>query len=319
MFFEENFPDAEDDDDLERTKKAYSDLDEIYVVTGSIPERRDFVETLWKLYEPYSENDFIKKAKRRGSFNERTWELYIGSTLLSHGYSLIPKKEEEGPDLCIKYKNINIWIEATAPGRGQTDAVPSRPVITPGEIYSGGGNIEDDYRPRVLRMTHAIKDKKAQYLRNLNAEVIKENDPFVVAINGYEFSGLGNLPDYLIKWTFFAAGPLQYRLQSDGSLGEPTLAYRPKVDKNHPNGIVEIECGLFNDESYKEISAVIFTFDHLINANKEKLGNNLIIARNPFAQNSLPNDFWAIGREWSRDGNQIIYKNHDSDEINAPF
>lgn len=280
-------------------KAQYPELDDIYLATGCIEERKQLIEDLWNDYAPYADSNFLVEAKSKDRFNERSWELYLGATLLRRGYTLHPHKGE-GPDFNIKTQDgLDVWVEATAPGRGVADPVPPRPQIRPGEIYSGGGSIEEGARPKVLRITQAILDKQRQYENHVRKGIVKEGDPYIVAINGHDFSGIAEHQDYLVRWAFFAGGLIQYKLLANGELDKPTLAYSPKVEKRTEGGVGEIECGLFTDDRYKDISAVIFTMDHVINAPREApIGSNLIYARNPYARNKLPDRFWKIGREW---------------------
>src|SRR5437879_13909766 len=86
---------------------------------------REQIERLWLIYEPYADKHFLDES--RCQFHQRTWELYVGCTLIQHGF--VPKKvSDEGPEFYVEIGGKKIWIEAIAPEPGQgPDAVPPPP------------------------------------------------------------------------------------------------------------------------------------------------------------------------------------------------
>ena len=72
---------------------------------------RRYTETLWRLYEPYADSDFLIKAPRE--FHRRFWEMYLGVALLRTRLPMKTKKEmrdnagpgfadDEGPDFSVE-------------------------------------------------------------------------------------------------------------------------------------------------------------------------------------------------------------------------
>jgi hypothetical protein len=51
------------------------------------------------------------------------------------------------------------------------DSVQPPPDLKPGIIYSYGGNIEDSYRPRALRIAHAIATKYEKFKKYLKTRM----------------------------------------------------------------------------------------------------------------------------------------------------
>jgi len=49
-------------------------------------EDRVFVESLWQMYRPYADTNFRSDARHH--FNEQFWEMYLGCTLLEHGFRI---------------------------------------------------------------------------------------------------------------------------------------------------------------------------------------------------------------------------------------
>jgi hypothetical protein len=280
-----------------------------YIATACIPDRREWLKRLWVAYKPYADDNFLIELKSSGKFNERTWEMYLASVFLSQNFTL-NQKSAEGPDLHLSLGGKDIWIEAIAPGLGEVDPAAERPVLTPGVLYSRGGDMEVMNRPKILRLTAAVSTKREAYKRNLGKGIIKENEPYVIAVNGFTFLGLVSDVDYLVRRSFFASGCVSLPRLPDGTLGAPTVLYEPTVDKQTPNGIVvKVPTDIFTNGNCKEISAVIFSPDHIVASirDQESMGNNLMLVRNPFAQNPLPEDFRLPGRECVLEGTLISY------------
>jgi len=91
---------------------------------------------------------------------------------------------------------------------------------------------------------------------------------------------------------------------SDGTLGQPFYNYSPVVVKQGQNGPEVVETDLFLNDKCKDLSAVLFCKDDVINCpiDSDQIGNNLVLLRNPFAKNKIPDNFADFAREWISDG-----------------
>lgn len=306
--FIESFPLVASNDELEIVKAKFPQYEDAYVATGCIKERREWVEKLWERYEPYADENFLVEIRGKGKFNERSWEMYLGSTFQSKGL-VLNKKSPEGPDLHLTLGGVSVYVEATAPGLGEVDPAPEKPELIPGVPHIGGGDIEGVNRPLILRLTAAVSNKRVEYQKNIKKGLIKDSDPFIIAINGYTFLGIVADSDYLMRRTFFAAGCVSYPRLPTGSFGKPFFQYKPTVEKRTPQGIVQVPTDIFTNESYAEVSAILFSPDHIVATVRDlkTLGGDIVLVRNPFARNKLPNGFPAFGRECVLDGNKIYY------------
>lgn len=301
--FPEEIPIINTQEELDKSISKFNKYGSDFVSTASILERRDWVESMWKEYEPYAENNFRVEIQKDGMFNRKAWELYMHAFLHSKGIPL-QRRNGEGPDFLINLGK-NIFIEATAPSVGEVDPSPERPILKPGEIYSGGGGIEEKYRTLVLRFTTAIRNKSSklpssQYFKGIVNGSISESDCYIIAINGYDFCGLVHDPEFLIRRSLLGAGCMAYRKLPDGTLTKGEYLSQPFVDKYKPDGTIEkIPTDVFTNETYKEVSAIIYSPEHIINAGTDinKISNRLFLIRNPFASNPLPIDFPLCGKE----------------------
>jgi len=309
------FPSTQTQEELEKVQGLYSQYSKEYVASGSIKERRSWIESMWNMCEEYVENNFQKELATVGRFTQKTWELVICTFLIKSGLNIL-RRNGEGPDFLIEIANKKIWIEATAPSIGNVDPAPQRPELKSGEIYTDGGNIEIIYRQKILRFISAIRNKSnradtSQYFKSKKSGLINENDCYVIAVNGYEFSGIVTDPMFLLRRSLFAAGCLSYRRLSDGSLSKGEYLYEPVVIKIKPDGTQEnIPTDIFTNDAYSEISAVIYSPEHIINTvgDLDRLGRTIFLIRNPFAKNPLPDVFLKIAHE-------LIFRNNVISEI----
>ena len=114
---------------------------------------KELVETLWQVYRPHADRHFRNDA--RTHFQERFWEMYLGVTLIKHGFT-IDAWNAKGPEFFIK-KIPKIWVEAIAPGAGEgADAVPE---IEYGSLVM----TKVPEKEIILRLRHAIWQKYRKY------------------------------------------------------------------------------------------------------------------------------------------------------------
>jgi hypothetical protein len=179
----------------------------------------------------------------------------------------------------------------------------------PGQIYTGGGDIEVTNRSKIVRFAGAIHNKRSDYKKSLNSGLINAHDPYVIAVNGHGFSGLFTDVDFLVRRTLFASGCISYPMLPNGKLGPAGVIYQPTVTKYTAKGPVDIRTDIFTSGVCEEVSAVIFSQDHIVahsgNGNKE--GGELMLVRNPFAKNPLPIDFPVFGKECVLADGRITY------------
>ena len=190
-------------------------------------EHKVFVEELWRRFRPYADSHFREKA--RHEFHQRFWEMYLGVSLLEHGFVLQPHRDE-GPDLCTcTAEGTRVWFEAVAPGPGSGhDQVPPVPRSDLGEDVA-----EVPTEKILLRFTNALSKKQEKYGAALAKGIIRPDDGYVLAINSrgirlVPFDG----PMPLFVRAFLPYGPLQVAFDSKTrQIVDRFYQYRPAISK----------------------------------------------------------------------------------------
>jgi hypothetical protein len=306
-FFHKNFPVVKNNDELFAVQDEQPELDRAYVAAACIPERKKWIEYLWERYWPYADKNFLIEVRTVDKFNERTWEMYLGCVFLSKNYK-ISNDVSSGPDFTITLGDRNVRVEATAPNRGEVDSPLPRAVLEPGVMYSGGGNIEQISRTKILRFTAGFIEKERKFHEYLKQGIVKEDECYIIAINAHNFSGLVEDIDYYTRRVFLGMGCLSYTLGADGTLStQPSAVPQPFVEKRTTAGIEKIPTDYFLTDKYSHISAVLLCGDHIVQSPKdwELMGQNITILRNHYATNKLPNEFGLFAREWEFDGKNL--------------
>jgi type I restriction enzyme S subunit len=300
--FNENLGTASNRRRLDQLKKKFSHYDSTYVAVATISTRHDFrdwLESLWIQYKPYADTNFEDELKKH--FAQRAWELHLGTTLLNRGYALAEHKNT-GPDFAIPYEDKNIQIEAIAveKGNGQ-DKVPEM------EFIEKMGEMDVPEKEMLLRLTSGLEEKYRKYLSYLKNSHIKNEDPFVIAIDR---SDLGHVDPQipLVLKCLFAIGHQVLFIKKDNAsspkITGSTWSGRDKLNKASGS---EIPLLFFRDSTYEGLSAVIYCTDNILNSPKDpkRMGDNFVIVHNPFAKNPLPDNYLKFGDIWKQEGNQV--------------
>lgn len=274
--FADDIPVAKDTKSLEKIKKDFSSsgYDPYYVVSAALPERRKLFDSLWKVYRPYAENNFLTAVKKE--FHNRTWEMYFGCVLIKNGIKIQDKGgKQQGPDFIL---TSGVYAECV--------------VCTPGEnvkprVYSTRGKtvVNDVPTKEIqLRITNAIDNKRDQYRNWERNNWIDKKVPYILVINTYVGWSDGAIPN--IVSVLQGLGDLTLHFQRDGIKTQLTSAgYSEEPFLKKPSGR-EVGKKIFEDKDYSFISAVVFSMTDVLN-HPENLGDDLNILLNPNAQNPL--------------------------------
>jgi len=278
------------------------------------------LEKLWKIFEPYADNNFPKEFRTTDLLG-RFWEMYLGCALLEFRLNLIERKQRKiikdtyGPDLAIQMdKNKICWIEAVTTNEGTTDDKVPKPEYVQ--------NIEDSDRKMqkfptdeiILRLRSAIdyKWKKFQYFKE--SKIISQNDRCVIAINPLkiDYPCHGGDEELILK-SLIGLGDYKAILVN-GIITKEYYEYRPIIIKKNAKK-APVNTDIFLNDSYKEISAILYscvspTESSGMRSTKEilfiplptydfiyfPLGYDFILIHNPYAINpiskeSLPNKY----------------------------
>jgi hypothetical protein len=150
---------------------------------------RSGLEELSSLYEPYADRGFCNEFARRP--NERFWEMYLAVAMLRAKRKLRRRqdlplgKRDTGPDMCIKRGRRRIWIEAEAPGPGDSDNPDQVPDLF---AATADEKLDAPRRQIELRITGSLRRKAEKFERYRKKGLIGETDSCIVAISACRFA-----------------------------------------------------------------------------------------------------------------------------------
>ena len=289
--FSEDLGEIKSDEALEVLKVKYSQYDPGYICQSAYVLRastKKWLEMMWKIYQPYADFHFLTEFKRQ--FSQRSWELYLGVTLIRHGYDL-EKGSGNGPDFKIKNKDRIVWIEAVSvtKGRGE-DKVPETK-------YNVVSSIPTE--EMLLRISKGLDDKFTKYKKYLN-EMVSKDDPFVIALDRSELEHLDAMMPNILK-VAFGIGHFTYHVKpGEVNLKKAETSWSVMIEIQKKNG-KKIPTAFFLNKAHSGVSAVIYSKDSIINSPRgpKQMGENLVTVHNPNATNPLPHNFFKFGEEYS--------------------
>lgn len=261
-------------------------------------EERNYVENLWREFEPYADNSF--KSDIVYNFHNRFWEMYLGCTLLRNNLSLSRKPYSVGPDLLIDVgNNKNIWIEATAPSKGTG---PDRIEVPEPKL----GKPEVNSVPTekiILRLRSAIFDKFQKFKKYRKDKIINEKDIYIIAINGRRvpLSFLENEIPYIVQTVLpFGDETISYDVKTLDVI-DLFYKYRPQIEKSTGT---PISTRIFLDNKHVGISAILYSNADLFNK-PDEMGGDFILVHNPNANNPINIGWFPVAREYWVEDNKL--------------
>lgn len=309
--FSDNLPPVKNDEGIALLKNQFPQYDLGYICQATAVSRSDvknWIEDLWQQYEPYADKQFPEDFKRR--FMQRSWELYLGTTLLNRGFKLGAHKDF-GPDFDAHLQNGErlAWIEAVATEKG--DGPDKVPEIVHGVVMAV------PEKEMLLRIANALDKKFKQYQARLENKIVQNSDPYVIAINRSDLEHPeSNIP--LIIKVLFPIGHLALRIMVDGKRAEKPESFwttKLKIDKHSGK---EVPTLFFEEKEHEGISAVIYCIDSILNSpqNSKEMGENFVTVHNPLAKNPLPNGIFPFGDEYKAKGGFINKIRHRNNTVN---
>lgn len=288
--------------ELDAALAQYSNLSRSFVGIGlNRPDTRKWYEDNWQKLYKYLDKDFAKKFRLESEHEARGWEFHIASVLFDHGVALQEKTWNTGLDFCIQTsEDKKIWIEAISCTLGEVDPVPPKPELIEGEIYTGGGNIEDLNRPRVLRILNAISTKYEKYKRYLEdvKSGVSKNDCFIIAVSGANIE-FASYPDMLLKRAVFGVGPdVYYKDSKTDKLVGPFYKPTPNITKKAKSGDEIMPANFMEMDEFSNIGAVLYCGHHAYDCvpNGHKIGDDFLFAYHSNAKNPIPDGLFKFGR-----------------------
>ena len=268
---------------------------------GHLSEAKEFIEQLWKEYRNYADPHFRDDAKAH--FQERFWEMYLGVTLISHGFTL-DAGSTTGPEFYIMNAGKKIWWEAIAPGRGEgRDAVPELEYLE----YNAPPNLTRvPVEETILRLRSAIEDKYKKYRRYLEQDVLNGDDAFVIAINSKRIQLIVSETDVplIVKAVLPFGNLVVVWDRNKNRLSETRYEYRDAIRKKSGS---DVPTDIFLNPQYSGISAVLYSSVYAVNR-PATFGADFVLVHNPCAKNPIKLGVFRFGAEYWVEGDELKRK-----------
>lgn len=283
------FPQIDSEEQFQVYVKEHPEFDPEYILQHCYihrKETRDWLESIWKKFSKYAEPNFLIHLREPVSFHPFTWHMYLASVVLEKNYGL-QSNAGIGPDLQITIGDKNIWIEVVRTTSGHDKSAIGLPQS--GAIYDG-------LDPRVARISNALTEKYRIYKEKYHSKICKEDEPFIIAINGSETNTLNE--NRAAESAVYGRGNDVLKMMPDGKMQGGFYELREAVTVKKDSGQVSIPSNYFCDDSYKEISGIIYCEQHVINANNygRTPESNLYFLLNPYAKNPIDTMKFNIGK-----------------------
>jgi hypothetical protein len=258
-------------------------------------ECRAILMRLWEEVAPFLDDNLVKRA--RIDLHSAFWEMHVAAGLIEAGATLVPRDQrtprKSGPDLLCQIPYAWIEVVAAKPGSGR-DAVPESPE---GVAYS----VPDDQI--LLRITQAIRQKRAKRDMYLSKGWVRNSDPFIIAVNsGIVPNGKSELPLPRIIRAVFPFGHFAVSMDvTSGRITDQYYQHRSVITKVAGS---PVSTALFEDESYSGISACLYSVTDSFNPPRS-WARSLVLVHNPLATAPLPRGCFCGVLEYWREGDRL--------------
>jgi hypothetical protein len=257
---------------------------------------RDYVETLWAMYEEHADKGFAQKLASK--FHNHFWEMYLACALKSAGMDLLPKKRTEGPDIGIRgIGSSRIWVEAIAVGPGEgVDRVPS-PDPEDEKCF-----LVPEHKI-VQRYTAALESKYERYCSYRDKGIIAESEPYVVAVNGRKahwFSADDEIP-YLVQAVLPIGLPVHWVNLDDPKNSGSGYDHRSVIKRASGSSV---PTDTFLQPGHEGLSGMLGSGVG-IGTYPPEMGADFVFVHNSLARNKLPAGWLNRGREYRVEGDHL--------------
>lgn len=268
--FDPSIPIAKDNYELAKLKEdpKYKDMDDYYIASASIPERKLAFDKLWGNFRELADKHFLSDIKR--NFHDRSWEMYIGDFFKQNEKKVY--SGNSGPDFIL---NSSIYVECVVSTLGQN--------LKPPQLNEGHTIPNKELQ---LRIRSSIENKKEQYEKWWKDKAIESNRPYILAINTFLHYPEHPIIPRIIQ-SLFGVGDFKLLIDRRTEETESIIEYEDNLIKSNGS---KVEKSIFNTDSYSFISAIIFSSNDVLNSILSVKDNNwddLQIVKNPNATNPI--------------------------------
>jgi hypothetical protein len=256
-------------------------------VNPAYKEAKELCMSLWSEYKKYADTSFTSQFA--SNFFERFWEMDLTVELLNRGFNI--ESANSGPDIKTTLNEQTMWIEATCPKRGNTDdKIKERPIESTINIL--------DPDKIMLRQANAFDTKFKALIKYQEEDIIKDKEPFIIAINGSQLDQRVDARKYpFIAQMLFGISSLH------GNLSLPAFIRNQLQLFLYRKGKKSIRIAYFLNRKYSDISAVIYTtrdpMNRAIDKNSETACYHYIVVHNPYASNHIPKSTFDFADNYS--------------------
>ncbi|PEL75427.1 hypothetical protein CN603_13160 [Bacillus toyonensis] len=232
-------------------------------------------EQLEKWFEGFEDRDNKIVKEFQTSYHSAFWEIYLYRVFKEMGYEI--DFSHAMPDFILKSSPINILVEATTANikqggvKEETRNVSNLlnmfvpPMLQP--------NFDYELKEAITRYGSSIWDKKKKYNETYkNRDWVAPENPYVIALSSYAQVDYGR--DYIYGIMALLFGLYFIPEQND-------FIFKENILKNGTN--TKLPLGIFLDESYSEVSAIIFSttttigkLDATVCSNNSSYTDNLV-------------------------------------------
>ena len=231
-----------------------------YVSIGLNLEKDRKTLELWAKGFPDRDKKLVKEFQT--TFNSSFWEIYLYKLFSEYNFTF--NWEHSSPDFFLSSDGIDFIVEATTANKA-TDEKPNEwdkeeTLVNPlnPEAYENyQNNMNEANRYSIIRLSNGILSKFRKYKDNYSKLEHVKNKPFVIAIAPFEqpfFYYQYSRPIMALLYDIYVDEELSYKNPNDYPY--PPTVYLNTIEKDNGS---EIPLGFFNDDSMKEVSAVIFS------------------------------------------------------------
>lgn len=213
-----------------------------------LPEHRKKLEEWFNGFND-RDNKITKEFKL--TFHSSFWEIYLFAVFKELNYKI--NMDFARPDFILQFDQENVLIEATIANIKQNGKPEDgRNINNYLKMFMPPHcqiNFTYELNEAIVRYSNAINSKKKMYEdKYTDCEWINLSDPYVIALSSYSQIDFGR--EYI-----YGILALLYGYYFDNN--ENKYRYKDKIKKNDSKA--EIDLGLFNNNNYENISAIIFS------------------------------------------------------------